>query len=272
MQERRKKTVLIVAAHADDMEFMAAGTIARFVDEFNYDVYEYILTDNSKGSYRLSAEELIRISAVEARAAGAILGLKEVRLQGYVDGNLDEVPKNTLRGQIMSMMREVQADIVLCWDPFAPYEEHPDHRHAAMATLEAAHFSGNSLFYPEHIHAPYQVTELYWFAKNPHNASLLVDITGFMDKKLASLLAHVCQMELTVDALAGEAKALGLDMPLLNDPGAEAQAQLIEMGIRNYFGELGKQAGVPYAEQFRYERIGMLEKVLGLPGSGSDFS
>ncbi|HNT88952.1 MAG TPA: hypothetical protein PKL84_13900, partial [Candidatus Hydrogenedentes bacterium] len=66
---KRKKTVLAVAAHADDLEFMAAGTVARFVDEFDYNVYEYILTDNSKGSYRLSPQTLIEVSAREAGEA-----------------------------------------------------------------------------------------------------------------------------------------------------------------------------------------------------------
>jgi LmbE family N-acetylglucosaminyl deacetylase len=272
MTAEKKKTVLVVVAHADDMEFLAAGTIARFVDDLGYDVYEYILTDNSKGSYRLTSEELIQVSAEEARAAGAILGLKEVRLEGYVDGNLGDTPINELRGKIMSMIREVKADIVMSWDPFAPYEEHPDHRQTAMATLEAAHFSGNPLFYPEHNHAPYQTTEMYWFAKSPMNAELFVDITSTIEKKIQALLAHECQMELTVDALACEAEVLGIDMPMLSSPDAEARAQLIEMGIRNYFGELGEKTGVAYAEQFRYERVGMLEKILGLPARGSDFS
>ena len=267
----KKKTLLVVVAHADDMEFMAAGTIARFVDELGYDVYEYILTDNSKGSYRLSAEELIRISAEEARAAGDILGIRDVALEGYVDGDLGDVRINELRDRIMAKIREVRADIVMSWDPFAPYEDHPDHRRVATATLEAAHFSGNPLFYPEHPHEPYQATELYWFAKAPMNAKLFVDISSTIEKKIASLLAHECQMELTVDALAREAETLGMDIPMLQADDKETRNQLIEMGIRNYFGDLGKQAGVEFAEQFRYERIGMLEKALGLPERGSDF-
>ncbi len=271
VQAKQNKNVLVVVAHADDMEFMAAGAVARFVDEFGYNVYEYILTDNSKGSYRLAADELIRVSADEARAAGAMLGLREVRLEGYVDGELDQTPSWVLRGKVMAMIREVKADIVMSWDPFAPYEEHPDHRQAAKAALEAAHFSGSPLFFPEHEHAPHQVSELYWFAKSPMNAELYVDISTVIDKKVKALLAHECQMELTVDMLAREADILGLDMPLLKDPDPNARAQLVEMGIRNYFGEIGQAAGVAFAEQFRYERIGMLEKILGLPVSGSDF-
>lgn len=268
---QREKTVLVVVAHADDMEFMAAGTIARFIDEFNYLVYEYILTDNSKGSYRLSAAELVEISAAEAHAAGRILGLQSVTLEGYPDGELGDVPISELRGKIMAKIRETRADIVMSWDPFAPYEEHPDHRQVAMATLEAAHFSGNPLFYPEHQHTPYQPTEIYWFAKSPREAHLFVDISSTIDKKIQALLAHECQMQLTVDALALEAEALEMSLPILQTDDKAMRDQLIEMGIRNFCGELGRHIGVPYAEQFRYERIGMLEKVLGLPECTSDF-
>jgi len=270
-EQQQKKTILVVVAHADDMEFMAAGTIARFIDELGYDVYEYILTDNSKGSYRLSSEELVRVSAEEARAAGDILGLKEVRLEGYVDGDLADIPVNVLRGKIMSMIREVRADIVMSWDPFAPYEEHPDHRRVATATLEAAHFGGSPLFYPDHEYKPYQTSELYWFAKVPANAALFVDISATIDKKIKALLAHDCQMALTVDMLAREAEILGIDVPMLKNPDADTRAQLIEMGIRNHFGAVGEKAGFAFAEQFRYERIGMIEEILGLPARGSDF-
>lgn len=267
----KKKTVLVVVAHADDMEFMAAGTVARFSRELGYDVFEYILTDNSKGSYRLSSEELVRVSANEAQTAGRILGLREVRLANYVDGDLSDVPVTALRGQIMSMIREIRADILMSWDPFAPYEEHPDHRQTALAVLEAAHFSGGPLFYPEHAGSPYQPTELYWFAKVPHNARLFVDISSVIDTKIEALLAHACQMELTVDMLRREARTLDMDIARLESEEENARNQLIEMGIRNFCAETGRQCGFPYAEQFRYERIGMLERVLGLPHSPSDF-
>ena len=269
--EKRKKTVLVVVAHADDMEFMAAGTIARFVDEFGHDVYEYILTDNSKGSYRLSGPELARISAEEAREAGRILGLREVRLEGWPDGELDRMPPWELRGRIMAVIRELRAVVVMSWDPFAPYEDHPDHRAVAMATLEAAAFASNPLFYPEHTHAPHMVTEAYWFAKAPNNAGLFVDISTVMEKKVAALLAHDCQMVLTVDALAREAAAPGADLPMLQDGAEGMHRQLIEMGIRDHCAKVGQGAGMAFAEQFRHEKLGMLDQVLGTNFVQPDF-
>ena len=40
------KTVLVIVAHADDMEFMAGGTIARMADQ-GYAVREVIATSST---------------------------------------------------------------------------------------------------------------------------------------------------------------------------------------------------------------------------------
>lgn len=269
---KRKKTVLVVVAHADDMEFMAAGTVARFVDECGYDVYEYILTDNSKGSYRLPPEELIAVSAREAVAAGERLGLKEVRLEGYPDGDLNEIHPNVLREKVMGMIREVKADIVMSWDPFAPCEDHPDHRMVAMATLDAASFSGNPLFHSHHAHAPYPVTEAYWFAKEPWNAECHVDISATLDKKIAALLDHACQMHLTIDFLAQEADTLGIDLPALKDITGDTYRQLIDAAMRAHCAEVGRARGFAAAERFRYEKLSTLEKFLNIPAVTPDFA
>mgnify|MGYP006302919811 CR=1 FL=1 len=267
----RKKTVLVVVAHADDMEFMAAGTVARFTQEKGYDVYEYILTDNSKGSYRLSEQELIEVSAREAVEAGEVLGLKEVRLEGYRDSRLDEEPQEVLRDKIMGMMREVEADIVMSWDPFAPGEDHPDHRVVAMATLESAAFCGNPMFFPEHEHPPHVVTEAYWFAKEPRNAGMFVDIGSTIDKKIEALLKHRCQMELTIDALCAEAQALGAGLLALEEAREKDFNPFIEMAIRDYCAARGEPKGMGCAEQFRYQKLGMLDTILGLNLITPDF-
>ncbi|MCP4640475.1 MAG: PIG-L family deacetylase [bacterium] len=267
----KKKTVLVVVAHADDMEFLAGGTVARFVDEMGYDVYEYILTDNSKGSYRLPVEELVADSAKEAVVAGEVLGLRDVRLDTYEDACLNEENPNVLRDKVMAMCREVQADVVMSWDPYAPYEDHPDHRAVGMATFEAASFAGNPMFHPEHEHPPYPVTEAYWIAKWPLNAELFVDISATIDKKIEALLKHETQMWLTVDALAQEAKAIGVDLPGLADLDATGFAPMMDDAMRKFCAEVGAKAGYAFAEQFRYQRFGMLGRLLGEDIYESDF-
>lgn len=271
MTEPRKKTVLVVTAHADDLEFVAGGTVARFTRECGYDVYVYILTDNSKGSYQLDPEELIAISAAEAEAAAEVLGIKGVRLEGYADGELNAVNPTELREKIMGVIRELKADVVMSWDPFAPQEDHPDHRAVAMATLDAASFSGNPCFHPEQEFEPYPVSEAYWFAKVPRDAECFVDISSVMDTKVRALLCHDCQMVLTIDSLIQEAEAWGVDLPMLKDARDGNHAAFIGSAMHAHNAELGAKQGMAYAEQFRYENLCMLEKVLGIHVVPRDF-
>jgi LmbE family N-acetylglucosaminyl deacetylase len=140
-----------------------------------------------------------------------------------------------------------------------------------MAALEAAAFASNPLFYPEHAHAPHMVTEAYWFAKVPHNAEMFVDISSVIEKKVAALLAHDCQMVLTVDALSKEAEALGVDLPMLRGGDSGMHRQIIETGIRDHCAKVGWGAGMAFAEQFRHETLGMLDKVLGTSLIQPDF-
>ncbi|MBP9002497.1 MAG: PIG-L family deacetylase [Candidatus Hydrogenedentes bacterium] len=273
MDATRKKIILAVVAHADDLEFMAGGTVARLAREKGHTVFEYILTDNSKGSYRLSPEVIIPVSEDEARKAAKILGIQEVFFERYPDGELDQENPAVLRGKIMAKIRETQADVVMSWDPFAPGEDHPDHRQVAIATLEAAAFAGNPRFYPEHAHPPRVVTEAYWFAKHPtDDARLLVDISSVIDVKIEALLAHDCQMVLTADALAMEARALGADLGLDDVVESGRYRQLIEMGVRNYCAATGAPAGMAAAERFRYQKLGMLDTVLGMSVIQPDFT
>lgn len=267
----RKKTVLVVVAHADDMEFLAAGTVARFIDEKGYDVYEYILTDNSKGSFCLSAEELIEQSAREAVEAGELLGLQEVRLAGYPDGLLNETHSNVLREKIMAFIREIRADIVMSWDPFAPCEDHPDHRMVSMATFEAASFSTIPLYHPEHPDPPHPVTEAYWFAKSPWNAECFVDISSTIDRKIDALLKHETQMVLSLEGLRREAAYLGADASMFADQSPEGCRRIMEMGVRDFCAKKGAQAGMAAAEQFRYEKLGMLDLLLDTDFVEADF-
>lgn len=266
-----RKTVAVVVAHADDMEFMAAGTIARFVQEKGYSVYEYILTDNSMGSFRLSGEELVAVSKAEAVEAGKVLGLSEVRFGGYSDGFLNEENPNVIRAKIMGFLREIKADIVMSWDPFALYEEHPDHRVTAMATLEAASFAAMPLFSSDPPYSSHVVTEAYWFAKTPYNADVFVDISSTFDKKVEALLKHDCQMALTIDALVQEACALEVEVSMLTNLTEQTRDQIITMGIRDFCATIGAQRGLNLAEQFRYEKFGMLDRILGSNYVQADF-
>ncbi|MCX8066203.1 MAG: PIG-L family deacetylase [Candidatus Hydrogenedentes bacterium] len=266
------KTVLVVVAHADDMEFMAGGTIYRFVAEKGYNVYELILTDNRRGSFSLQEGEVVSRSKSEAVEAGNILGLKEVRFLDFPDGELEDVPIRFIRGKIIDMIREIRANIVMSWDPFAPGEDHPDHRVVAIATYEACSFSSNPNFGTKDLYPLHFVGEALWFAKKPMGEQLIVDISGGpLEKKIEALLKHETQMQLTFDSLLLEAKCYGISLPGVESLSTEQRNMLIANGVKKYTEEVGRKAGFQNAEQFRYEKFGLLEMVLGQEMINPDF-
>ena len=132
------KRILVFEAHGDDMEFFAGGTIAKFA-ALGHDVTVVCATDNDKGSFELSAEAMRAVRDKELNGAAAVLGVNRVVPLGYSDGDLayDAAPR-VLREQFMRLIREIKPDIVFTWDPFTPYEGHPDHRGAGSAASYAA--------------------------------------------------------------------------------------------------------------------------------------
>lgn len=250
-----QKVILSVAAHGDDAEFVAGGTLAKLAAE-GHDVYLCIATDNDRGSFRLSGEELRAIASPEAEASAAALGAKGVFMLGYTDGDLCDVAQIKLRGQVMRLIRQLKADIIFSWDPFAPFEGHPDHRAIAWATSDAANFAHFNLYHPEHLAEglePHRVNEYYWYSKAKWQTNKCVDITSTLDRKLNALYGYHCQMVLTVDEFIGEARVAGVPETKLAHIDPLQFKSWIEKGIRARNAAIGAEAGVPYAEAFRYE-------------------
>ena len=146
------KRVLVIVAHADDMEFFAGGTIAKMA-ALGYEIRELIATNNERGT--LDPEWSARFTAdtrrEEARRGAVVLGVNaDVEFLGYEDGRLSETPLNELREKCMRAIRRHKPDVLFTWDAFAPYEEHQDHRSVGLAATEAATFSHFPLYHPEH--------------------------------------------------------------------------------------------------------------------------
>jgi LmbE family N-acetylglucosaminyl deacetylase len=252
--EMVQKVVLSVVAHGDDVEFFGGGTLALMADQ-GHEVYLCIATDNDRGSYRLTAEELRAIARKEAEAAAEALGAKGVYLLGYSDGDLCDLKPSVLRGQIMRLIRQLKADVIFSWDPFAPFEDHPDHRALAWAVSDASTFAHMPLYHPGHLAEglePYKVTEWYWYSKAHWETNKRVDITDTIERKLSALYAYDCQMVLTLDDLLISARALGVDEADLAFINPTQYRDLISLGVRARDAEIGAELGTQYAEAFRY--------------------
>ena len=263
-----KGPVLLFTAHADDAEFFAGGTIAKFAEE-GREIYEVITTNNERGSFELSAEKLVSDSRdKEAREAARILGKKEIFFLEYPDGFLGDTPLNELREKFMRFIREIRPYTLMTFDPWAPYESHPDHRAVGMAAVEAAGFAHLPLYHPEHLKdglKPHVTAESYYFAKSPRNARKFVDIGPYIDKKIEALCAHDCQMKMMVDDFLMSAQACGMDPEKLQMVDRNNYRPVLEMFVRQWAQLIGEPKGIEYAEVFRYETANdMIKELLDL--------
>lgn len=259
------KRVLVIVAHADDMEFMAGGTIAKMAD-LGYEVREVIATNNERGTLEpdWSPQFTAEARRQEARNGAKVLGVnQEIEFLGYEDGRLSETPLNELREKCMRAIRNHRPDALFTWDPHAPYEEHQDHRSVAWAATEAASFSHFPLYHPEHRAEglqPHYVGERYFFAKSPRDANKVVDISQHIGRKIDALCAHVCQMEMTVMDAQAQLRASALDVPSLRDADPKNYRPVIEAQIRAWSAAVGRREGFAHGEEFRRERFGAIER------------
>jgi LmbE family N-acetylglucosaminyl deacetylase len=258
------KRIIVFEAHGDDMEFFAGGTIAKF-SALGHEVTVVCATDNEKGTFDRTPEEMRAVRDRELHGAAEVLGVARVIPLGYSDGDLayDAHPR-VLRAQFMRLIRELKPDIMFSWDPFTPYEGHPDHRAVATAAHEATAFAHFPNFYPEQLEeglAPHYVGEQWYFAKSPRDQNKFVDIDAYIDKKVEALCQHTEQMVLTVADMQYHVRASGLDVPWLAGRDPRNYHEVIDRQMRRAGEAVAKRAGLTcrYAEGFRRTRFGGIE-------------
>lgn len=215
---------MVIVAHPDDPEFTVAGTVAKWA-KAGCRVTYVLCTDGNAGSHEpgMTSEKLAEIRRAEQRAACAILGVADLVFLGYDDCQLQ--PTLELRRDLVRAIRRYTPEVVLTWDPTrlidGEYINHPDHRAASLATLDAvAPASGMPLLWPE-VGRPHQVSQVFISTHDQPNT--WVDISDTIDLKIAALRQHVSQL------------------------GDWDPAEL----IRQWSAEMGLEQGLPYAESFR---------------------
>ena len=221
---------MLVAAHPDDIEFVMAGTAAKWRQAGTQ--VRYVLVSSGGAGSRdpsMTRAKLSGIREAEQRAAARVAGVEDVVFLGYPDGEIELTL--ALRRDLVREIRRFKPDVVMCFDPTRlfsgdRYINHPDHRAVGQATLDAvapgavmpnifAELGDEGL-------APHAVKEVYVATGEETNA--WIDISGTIDLKVEALRQHTSQF------------------PDGWDPG--------EM-LYEWAAESGKEAGMPYSESYR---------------------
>jgi N-acetylglucosamine malate deacetylase 1 len=181
-----KLDILAIGAHPDDVEMSCGATIAKEIS-LGKKVGILDLTRGELGT-RGNAE----IRKMEADAAAQILGVTVRENLGLADGFFE----NNLSSQmkVIGMIRKYRPDIILC---NAMDDRHIDHGKGSKLVSEACFLSGlpkietqidgiNQLAWrPKHVYHYIQWKELV--------PDFVVDVTGFMDTKLAAVFTYKSQ-------------------------------------------------------------------------------
>lgn len=193
--------ILVILAHPDDPEFFCGGSIARWILAGHHVSY-CLLTCGDKGTAdrALTPEDLCTQRQSEQMAAAAVLGVHSVRFLDHPDGYL--VSDLELRKEITRVIRQEQPDVLVTCDPTNlyvrdTYINHPDHRAAGQATLDAVfpaardHLNFVELWRDENLE-PHIVREV-WISL-PQVANISLDVTEHWQLKLQALSKHKSQI------------------------------------------------------------------------------
>jgi LmbE family N-acetylglucosaminyl deacetylase len=228
------RSALVVAAHPDDIDFGAAGTVAVWTAAGIEVTYCICTSGEASGPADRDAAEMARTREAEQRAAAAHVGVHDVVFLHYADGSL--TASMELRRDITRVIRQVRPDRVLAWSPEINWERiataHPDHRASGEAAFAAVFPDSRN----PHAHRellddeglePWTVPELWVNDAPAPLRNHVVDVTDTFDKKMAALKSHVSQVGAAIE---------------------------LEKALRAGFGAAARQAGLGenrYAETFQ---------------------
>jgi LmbE family N-acetylglucosaminyl deacetylase len=192
--------ILVIAAHPDDVDFGAAGTIARWTDA-GIEVTYCVVTDGNAGGSdpAVSRSDMATLRRAEQTAAAKQVGVHDVRFLGYPDGQVEATLG--LRRDLARVIRQVRPDRVVSQSPERNYARvgtsHPDHRAVGSASLDAVYpdarnpFAFPELLADEGLQA-WTAREV-WIAGGP-TPNHYVDVTQTFPRKIAALRAHESQV------------------------------------------------------------------------------
>jgi len=223
-----KIDILAIGVHPDDIELGCAGTIIKHI-ALGFSVGGLDLTQGELGT-RGSAE----LRLVEADNASKIMGLSIRENLGFEDGFVTADNKQ-YQLEIVKKIRQYQPNIVLC---NAIEDRHPDHSRSASLVSTACFLAGLPKVETElngdiqNAWRPKQV--LHYIQWKPIQPEVLIDVTGFMDPKIAAVKAYKSQFH----------------DPESNEPETPISSQQFIDSVKYRASDLGRLIGVDYAEGF----------------------
>jgi LmbE family N-acetylglucosaminyl deacetylase len=244
------KVLLAIQPHSDDIPLSAGGLIAKLMDE-GYTGYLCSVTDDARG------EGEYKQNRIDNQNIADFYGMKKSFELLMPHHQLDSIGIQDLKQRFIFLIRALKVDTIVCMDPWGHYEENPDHYVTGLA-VEAARWIAGANDYPEHFAfgiGPYTPKERYYYSRAGQTNNLIVDISDYIDKKIAVNLLNIAKgpagnngVKLR-ERLAREGKRL----PLLDGDDYTANFNYTKEFVFNDNRKLGEKYGFEWAEGYHYQ-------------------
>jgi LmbE family N-acetylglucosaminyl deacetylase len=195
------ESAMAIVAHPDDIEYSCVGTLVRWARSGARICYVLCTSGDvgiaDPGMTRAHATE---IREAEAREAAKIAGVENIVFLREPDGLLQATLD--LRKRLVREIRRFRPEVVLCSDPTVlwagdNYINHPDHRAAGLAAVDAIFPAAGQPNLFEELESEglkaHKIRKVYvtgWV-----QTELFVNIDETIDVKIAALRAHKSQMK-----------------------------------------------------------------------------
>jgi LmbE family N-acetylglucosaminyl deacetylase len=195
------ESAMAIAAHPDDIEFTSAGTLARWA-LLGTRVFYVLCTSGDVGIDEpgMTREKATQIREAESLEAARIAGVNQVVFLREPDGLLQATLE--LRKKLVREIRKYRPEVIVSGDPTivwsgGDYINHPDHRAAALAALDATFpAAGQPNLFEELAQeglTAHKVRKVY--ATVWEKADVFINIEETMEIKVAALRAHKSQLK-----------------------------------------------------------------------------
>lgn len=233
-----KLDILAFGAHPDDVELGCGATIAKEIS-LGKKVGIIDLTKGELGT-RGSAE----LRKIEATNAANILGVIVRENLNFTDGFFTNDQQHQL--EIIKMIRKYQPEIVLC---NAIDDRHIDHSKGSKLVSDACFLSGLikiETAIEGKIQAKWRPKQVFHYIQWKNiEPDFVVDVSGFLDKKVASIMAYSSQFY----------------DPNSNEPETPITSKNFVDSISYRARDLGRLIDVDAAEGFTTERFVAVENL-----------
>ncbi|MEG9326463.1 bacillithiol biosynthesis deacetylase BshB1 [Salinimicrobium catena] len=182
-----KLDILAIGAHPDDVELGCSATIAKEIEKGR----KVGILDLTRGE--LGTRGTAEIRDKEAKAAADILGVSIRENLEFSDGFFVNNVAHQL--EIIKVIRKYKPALVLC---NAIDDRHIDHGKGAKLVADACFLSGLrkiETIYNGNAQEAWRPKNVFHYIQWKNlSPDVVVDVTGFMDKKVASVKAYASQI------------------------------------------------------------------------------